>query len=238
MSDKYSEFYKLRVSDYTRYDTLSIHAILDILQDIAGKHCINYHMAYDDLIKNNQIWVLLKIKYEVVKNIGLYETLKATTWPKANKLVDFDRDFLLCDKNDDVVIKATSQWVIIDNNTRKIIPAKKVNNNLIAVNEDVFAEKLNKLADFTIDNCNVYKEEAQFMDLDHNGHVNNIKYGVYILNALSLKSDEKIKAFEINYINELHYKETISVYYKKENNTYNIKGIVDDKLIFIAKLDI
>ena len=27
--------------------------ILDILQDIAGKHCINYHMAYDDLIKNN-----------------------------------------------------------------------------------------------------------------------------------------------------------------------------------------
>ena len=76
------------------------------------------------------------------------------------------------------------------------------------------------------------------MDLDHNGHVNNIKYGVYILNALSLKSDEKIKAFEINYINELHYKETISVYYKKENNTYNIKGMVDDKLIFIAKLDI
>ena len=76
------------------------------------------------------------------------------------------------------------------------------------------------------------------MDLDHNGHVNNIKYGVYILNALSLKSNEKIKAFEINYINELHYKETISVYYKKENNTYNIKGMVDDKLIFIAKLDI
>ena len=34
MSDKYSEFYKLRVSDYTRYDTLSIHAILDILQDM------------------------------------------------------------------------------------------------------------------------------------------------------------------------------------------------------------
>ena len=76
------------------------------------------------------------------------------------------------------------------------------------------------------------------MDLDHNGHVNNIKYGVYILNALSLTKDEKIKEFEINYINELHYKETLSIYYIKENNTYNIKAMVDDKLIFIAKLNV
>lgn len=55
------------------------------------------------------------------------------------------------------------------------------------------------------------------MDLDHNGHVNNIKYATFIENVLKL--EHQIKAFEITYVKEAKMGEEINIYVKKTEMT-------------------
>ena len=60
----YEELFRLRVSDFDCFDRLTPFAILDLSQDIAGKHAANLHVGYDDLISNDVVWMLLRTRYE------------------------------------------------------------------------------------------------------------------------------------------------------------------------------
>ena len=73
------------------------------------------------------------------------------------------------------------------------------------------------------------------MDLDHNGHVNNIKYATFIENTLKL--EHQIKAFTITYVKEAKLGEEILIYVKEEGNNFLIKGIVNNETCFLAKIE-
>lgn len=238
MNEKMSDIYRLRVLDYTRYDTLAPFAILDVFQDIAGKHANTYGMSFENLIDNNQIWVLLRVKYQVIKNIPLYSKIKAITWPKEKGLVDFDREFQIIDEENNVVINGISKWVILDANTRKIIPAKHIEYKASIPSDSLFNDKFNKLTNFSIENLKPYEYQVEFCDLDHNGHVNNAKYAIMVLNALKLKQDELIKEFQIDFIHEVRGYKKIFLYYYFENKTYYVKALCEDYIVFICKIEI
>lgn len=238
MANKYEEIYKMRVSDYTCYDRLAIHGILDLLQDIASKHAITFNMSYEDLKQTNNIWVITSVKYKVIKEAYLYLDAKVVTWPKPKGLVDFERVSQIFDaKTNELLVNGSTKWIILDSNTRKIIPAKHIDYKVQTCNEDVFNnEKFIRLKDFDITTCNTYTYKASYLDLDHNNHVNNIKYGVMILNAIRLNQDEYIDTFQIDFVNETHENDEITLYYNKIENVYNIKALCNNKTVFISKI--
>ena len=45
----------LKYLDYTRYDVIAPHGILDLFQDIAGKHANTYGMSFEEMYQKNQI---------------------------------------------------------------------------------------------------------------------------------------------------------------------------------------
>ena len=57
----YEEKYRLRISDFDCYDRITPCCILDLAQDIAGKHADILGIGYQDFIVNNRIWVLFYI---------------------------------------------------------------------------------------------------------------------------------------------------------------------------------
>lgn len=236
MNEKMEDVYRLRVSDYNCYDKLTPFSVLDIFQDIAGKHANTYGMSFEELIRENMIWVLLRVKYKVIKNIPLYSKVKTITWPKQKGLVDFDREFQILSLEDEVIINGISKWVVLNSETRKIIPAKHIEYNASIPSDILFEGKFDKIPDFDILNFNKYDYKVEFCDLDHNGHVNNAKYAVMVLNAIKMKANEEIDEFEINFINEVRGEKVISLYYNKENNHYLIKAICEDKVIFTCKI--
>ena len=75
MNEKYQENFRLRISDFDTFDHLTPHAVLDLFQDVAGKHADLIGVGFDKMIKDNLIWVLLRTKYEVIKNPPLYSTV-------------------------------------------------------------------------------------------------------------------------------------------------------------------
>ena len=240
MEKKCIDYYRLRVQDYNCYDIITPYCLLDILQDIAGKHCDSYDMSYDNMLSQNMAWILVRTSYEVVKPFGLYETLKVTTWPKEKGLVDFDRETIMEDSNNDIVIKATSKWLIIDYKTRQIIPAKHIKYNAPCPDKEQFIYQTGakKVQDFSVDNLMPYNYKIEFNDVDHNGHVNNSRYAYILMNAIKPTKDEIIRKFDINFVHEIFLDDIISIYYVKQDKTYKIKGITNNQTTFLCEIEL
>lgn len=236
MEEKLKEFYRLKYLDFTCYDVIAPHGVLDIFQDIAGKHSESYGMSFDEMMASNMIWVLLRVKYRVIKNVPLYSKVNAITWPKKKGLVDFDRETIITDMDGNTLIEGISKWIVLDATTRKIIPARHIEYNALCPDDSIFNDKFDKIKDFNIEGLSKQTYTIQFCDVDHNGHTNNAKYATMVLNVLCLKQDEVIKEFEINFVNESHLGDEIDLYYMKENNTYLVKGVSKGKTIFLSKL--
>jgi acyl-ACP thioesterase len=83
---------------------------------------------------------------------------------------------------------------------------------------------------------------AKYSDLDINGHVNSIKYIEHILDIFPLDTYKKkaLKRFEIAYVAESYYGDTLSFYLEEKNeNEYDIEVrksstevVVRSKVIF------
>ena len=69
--------------------------------------------------------------------------------------------------------------------------------------------------------------------LDHNLHLNNTHYASFILDSIEGIEKKKITDLQINYLNECHFKQKVSTYYKKhdDSNKIIIEGIRDDGVI-------
>lgn len=173
----------------------------------------------------------------MIKEPNLYSKIKIKTWPHPKGRIDFDRDYLILDENNNILIKGTSKWVIVNYKTRRLSLTKDIDFNIEFYQEKNYLEPFNKLQDFELDDSFIsFNYQTLFTDLDHNGHVNNIKYADMILNSIDFNENDNIKLFEIDYIKELKKGNSITTYYKKENNIILIKGISEENNIYLAKI--
>lgn len=241
MSDKlatYEEKFRLRISDYDCHDKLTPVALLDLAQDVAGKHADLLNIGFDDFMRQNHIWILLRTRLEILKFPPLYATLNVKTWPREKGRADFDRDTLITDENGDVVCKMQSKWVIVDYKERKMILPRNFEYPISEIyQEKTFDTPFAKIEDFDITNLEAHEVKTMYSDADHNGHINNIKYVQYVTNILKLDSKSVIRKLEINYIHELKMDEELKIYIKQEDNVYLAKGKKGEEDIFICKIE-
>ena len=229
----YKTTYRLRPSDFRpKNDTLSSVTLLDIFQDLAGDHATQLGLGFEDFIKKDLIWVIVSTRYEIYEDIPMYATIEASTWPRKKGRIDFFRDYKIT-YNGKTCVKATTRWVIANVNTRKVIIPRDIDFDGEYHEEETF--EIDKLKEFDTTGLTPYKFVPQYMDLDHNGHVNNIKYAVFIENVLKL--EHQIKAFSITYVKEAKMNDEILLYCKEDGTNYDIIGKVCDEVCFIARIE-
>ena len=220
--------YYLRISDFDRYGRLKASSILDIFQDIAASHANELGIGFDAMMAHETIWVLSKVKFEVFSQPALYETVHVKTWPLQPDKLIFTRDYLITDKNGETVAKGTSEWVVINSTTRKLVtiadifPIKEG-----FITEKLFDGKIKKVPDFE-ENPEPYTIQTTFCNCDINGHVNNTKYANFVYDALNPSEGETIKTFQIDYIQEVSSGTKLSVHTKQNDNEIFAKGISDN----------
>ena len=226
--------YILRSSDFDRYDNIRPSSVLDIFQDVAGQHAESFNAGYSDLKKDNILWVILRTKFEVIKEPKFYSEVEVNTFPIKPGRADFDRDYII-QSYGETVIKGSSKWCLINSETRKIVFDKKLDLGDYE-EKSIYENGLKKIPNFSSEDCEVYKGKASFSLLDHNGHVNNAKYADIITDAIGRELVGGIKVFEIDYIHELLPNSDYELYYKKESGEFIIKCVSGGVDIFRAKL--
>ncbi len=235
----YEEKFRLRISDFDCHDNILLSSILDFVQDVAGKHADILSVGFDDLIKDNKIWVLVRHRLKIYNYPKLYSTLNVKTWPEEKRRVDFNRDTLITDEDGEIVCKVQSKWVVIDLNTRRLVRPDMVHFATDKFLDQVlFESSFDKLEDFDINGIQPVEITSSFLDLDHNRHVNNINYCKYVLNIIKLSKQEIIDSFEINYIKELRENETIKLYVKRNEKVIFAKALKDEDTIFNLKIEL
>lgn len=238
-NEVFKEKFRLRVSDYDCHDHLLISAILDLCQDVAGKHADLLGVGFDDFISKDKIWMILRTQIEVIKYPPLYSNVLVTTWPHKPNRVDMDRDYLITSEDEkEVYVKVCQKWVSVSFSTRMLLRAKDIVFNLDFFKEErLFKEEFPKLQ---FDDENREYEtvftHSSFLDLDHNGHINNIKYFNFIVNSINSLQGRKIKKMQIDYIHELSKDTPIEIRYFIDEDTFYVKGFSNSRESFSAKI--
>ncbi len=228
----YENNYYLRTSDFNMENNINPAAVLDLFQDAAGKHASILGVGMDELEKKNLTWVVMRTKFQILKNPELHSTVKIKTWPEKPQRAIFQRDYEIY-SGDELIIKGTSEWVLLDKTTNKMVPAQGVYPEMEYLTKKTFPEKLTKFADFeSADICG--KTVAEYTDIDANGHVNNAKYANYVMNVL--KKPEVIDTFQIHYHREVKCGEELDIQIKNTDEGYIAKALENGESMFSCKI--
>ena len=234
----YEKEYLLRVSDFDKNDLLRPSAILDMFQSVAEEHARILDIGYEELLAKNCVWVLLRTKYDVLKQVVFgTEKVVVKTWPLPQGKADYDRDYAIYSTDGELLVKGSSKWCIINYETRRLVFGANV---AYPTGDEIYPVKnyeqgLKKIADFSLDGAQEFLGFAGDSAVDHNGHVNNVKYCDFILDALSLEKGVSVMGLEINYLNELQIGK-YSIYHVKDGDNRLIKGFSNQKESFRAVL--
>lgn len=220
----YEKDYNLRTSDFDRYNHIQPASILDLFQDVAGAHAVEMGIGYDYMIKNKMVWVLVKVKFQILRNPDMYEHVTVRTWPLAPAKLSFVREYLILDDNGEPIVKGTSEWVVIHSEKRRLVSAMDaypVKEGFLT--EELFDERLAKIPPFEGSDIN-YQVHTGFCDCDINGHINNTKYANYVLNALNPSEPLMIDTFQIEYNKEVQADTILTITAKVNNDEIFAKG--------------
>lgn len=138
--------------------------------------------------------------------------LKISTWPKGFDRLFASRDFFIRNKEDKIIARASTYWLIIDLETKRPKALKEIPPQLL--NPDRFAiqrklEKLSKPIDITFQK----QREAVYSDIDLNKHVTSVRYSEWITDTIpgEIMESGRISSYEINHISELFRGDEVGV---------------------------
>lgn len=163
---------------------LRIVSLFNIFQDLATASANELGVGLDYCNNMSMTWVGTKYHVKINRLPKLGENIIATSWPSGQSALIFTRDFLLSSEQGEVLVEASSQWVMIDLETRKPIPAKKFEVSFEPLDERALDSSFEKIAqpqreDFVVEFL------ARFDDVDVNNHVNNSVYPLWATESVS-----------------------------------------------------
>lgn len=237
MNKIYEQTFPLRTCDFDRYSRLLPGAVLDIFQEVAGSHANQLGVGFDQMLKKDLMWVITKVKFEILKNPETHTSVRVVTWPLAPSKITLQREYEIYSLDGELLVKGSSEWVFMHSSLRKFMPAVDVYPLSEFCQKKVFDEKFTKIGkcEFETDFVGI---TPQFCDFDLNGHVNNTKYANFVLNQISPKENEILFSMQIDYHREIRGDESIKLYLKRENSSVFAKGEKNNEVLFNCKIDL
>ena len=232
----FEEEYRLRSNDFDQYDVVRPSSILDIFQNIAGKHAEEMGIGYLPLVKKNLGWVLTRQRISILKELHDNEILRVLTWPNEKGKVDFMRNYEAYDENGELVAKGMSRWCVISLTERKVMRTDEINYPGKCISKKSYDEKLSRITSVIKDDNISFSHKVTYSDLDHNFHMNNAKYADIILDALLPEKKLLVKDLQINYFHEARINDVINVFMKREEETIYFSGYIGDEECFSARI--
>jgi medium-chain acyl-[acyl-carrier-protein] hydrolase len=223
---KYEKEYSIHVYETGPDGRLTLFSLFDYLQDIASDHAVKLGYGRDELLKQNNFWVLSRIYAEISSIPEWNRTITIRTWPRGTDKLFALRDYEVRYSDGRQIARATSSWLIVDRFSKRI---QRPDNTLSMYYSDLPREKAlirnaAKIEPAPPDRRNTPVSIVRISDLDINLHTNNVRYVKWIYDSYTLDfiMNHTPLSVEINYLAESHYNDIISILIAEENNTEKI----------------
>ncbi len=195
-------------------------AMLKYLENIACKHSDEVGYGINDMEKTKVAWILLDWRFKVIERPIYGQTIKVKTWSRKMDKCSAYRDFEIYDENGKILAIATTKWVVLDVDTRKL---QRITDQIASKYESetekqVFEKEIEKLHEPESEGYSI-QLKIRKTDIDINNHVNNLNYldlAYEILPEEVYNSD--LKNIRITYKHQTEPGETVNISYTKQDN--------------------
>ena len=167
----------------------TLPTICNYLQEAASLNAesLKFSKSDFDAAGENISWVLTRLKVRMDRFPAWEDHVHVATWPRGGRKIVAWRDFLLTDDAGGVLGRATSEWMLIDLATRKVVPVpQEVFDAADTSRSDAFGDEEFVRFRWPAEAADVVSQtfRARRGDIDLNGHVNNVHYVEWMLEAL------------------------------------------------------
>lgn len=220
----YEEKFKIGLKDIWKKNEVSNKAILEYLENTASYHSDNVGYGVNTSDITHLTWLLLDWKVKVIKRPKYGQTLNIHTWSRYIIKCYAYRDFEVYDDNNNLCVIASSKWLLINNQTKKIAKvekelADKYKSELDkCVFQETEIEKLKEPKNYI--NSIIY--QIQRKDIDVIGHMHNLYYLDLAYEALPEKiyNQRPFDEIRIMYKKEIKLGNTVVCKYACEENKH------------------
>ncbi len=216
---RYSNTYSVRSYECDRNNNLRILTLMNIFQDMADIDAAQRGFGLQFCIDNGMTWVGSNYVLEVERLPKMHENITFQTWPSAKNKLSAYRDFEVFGEDGISIIRASSQWLLINLEKRRPIsvidnmpPTPTVEGRAIDTDFPKLPEA--EYAD------NQYKFRVRFDDIDLNKHINNAVYVLWATEAVEadFRLAHNPAKIEINFRKEGYMGEKVMVVTQMDNN--------------------
>ena len=230
------------------YDTdaswrLKPASFMNLAQEAAGRHAVYLGFGYDDLIVSNTAWILSRVHVEFIDTPKWREDITLTTWHKGLNRLFFLRDFVLTDVQGKERVKATTSWLVLNLETRRLVRDPKLIEEGTVCTENAIETPADKVQmPKEVEPEFVMEHKVAYSDIDTNGHANNAMYMHWAMDAVDydIASTRPVKEFTINFNHETKAGEVVKLYKavveKEDGRHVFVEGRLAEASSFIVEI--
>jgi acyl-ACP thioesterase len=184
------------------------------LTEIAGVHATQLGFGFQAMQEMNYFWVLsrMKIQFHAFPRAG--ELIRIRTWPKTiQQKLFFIRDFEVQTLSGEPLASASSAWLVINTETRRMVPSATLNLALPNLPDRcALTEFLEKIV-IPPETEERLRACASYSTVDVQGHVNNSRYVEWICDSFEMETFKQQRPawMQVNYNTEVLPGEQISL---------------------------
>lgn len=200
---KIEKEYLIRTYECDKNENLRLLTLMNIFQDVADTHASDMGLGLEYCLSNRLAWVGSNYELQVLRLPKMHEKIKVFSWPAVEKKLGAVREFLVVSEPGEILIKASSQWILIDFNKKRPVslrdnlPIYQIIPERVIETDFPKLENLGRI-DRQTDFC------VRFDDIDLNNHVNNAVYPLWATEAVD------------NNFRTTHNPEYLEISFKKE----------------------
>ncbi len=203
--------FTVRTYEIDKNKLITPPAMVQLMHEAAMQNVIDLKLSVWDLAPQQISWVLMRKNLIIHRLPELGEQLKVITNPAGFEKFFTYRDYRVLDKDDKPLAEASSTWLLMDTETRRMsrIP-EYIASMSMPEESDCLTRPKNKLPKFTKAE---YSREFQvgYYDLDFNEHLSNIFYLRWLLEPLpqEILEGKKLSRLDIVYRAECRWNDVV-----------------------------
>ena len=203
MADKLIEKRVLQAYQCDRFGNVRPLILMNELQSIADRHAEFLGCGRTYCLENNVGWVVMYYLVDILELPTEGEELTFSTWPSCQDALRATRDFEIHGADGRLMVRATSQWILIDLARRRPLPLAHHLSPDVVVPTRAYDCPFEKIPDFETTKTHIMK--CRFDDIDVNQHINNAVYAVWATESVgyAYRTGHKLRKIDINFKKEI-----------------------------------
>lgn len=219
--EKFVKAYHIRSYEGNKFSNLRLVTLMNILQDGADEHASSLGVGMEFCLAHGLAWVGRNYHIKINRMPKIHEDIELVTWPSEQRKLGAIRDFQIFDSQKNVLISASSQWVLIDFNDKHPVALQEYLPRYPIVETHALLSNFEKLPEVArVDTSCTFR--VRMDDIDLNSHVNNAVYPLWASETLPTAwlLTHQTSEIEVNFRREGLFGETVQVITELNSEDY------------------